>query len=86
MQRGPVQALLVPPVGIPDERLRRHDGDEDRRGDQHRSAAFAGAAPPRYPVTTGHRGADRQTGAYARQVQYPLSYDEAYVEEEVASR
>lgn len=86
MQRGPVQALLVPPVGVPHERLRRHNGDEDRRGQQYRPAARPGAASSRYPVASGDRGADHQAGAHARQVQYPLGQHETHVEEQVARR
>lgn len=86
MQRGSVQALLVPPVGIPHERFRWHDADENRRAQQHRPAARSGPVSPRYPVASGHRGADHQTGAHAGQVQYPLGYDEAHVEEEIARR
>lgn len=86
MQRGPVQALLVPPVGVPHERLRRHGGDEDRRRQQHRPAARPRAVSPRYPVASGDRGADHQTGAHAGQVQYPFGYHEAHVEEQIARR
>lgn len=86
LQRRPVQTLLIPPVGVPHERLRRHDADEDRRRQQHRSAARFGPVSPRYPIASGHRGADDQAGAHAGQVQYPLGYDEADVEEQIARR
>lgn len=86
LQRGPVQTLLIPPVGVSHERLRRHYADEDRRRQQHRSAARFGPVSSRYPIASGHRGADDQAGAHAGQVQYPLGYDEAHVEEQIARR
>lgn len=86
MQRGPVQALLVPPVGVPHERLRRHGGDEDRRRQQYRPAAPSGSVSSRYPVTSGDRDADYQASAHAGQVQYPFGYHEAHVEEQIARR
>lgn len=86
MQRGPVQALLVPPVGVSHERLRRHDDEEDYHAQQHCPAALSRSTSSRYPVTSGHGGADDQTGAHAGQVQYPLGYDKAHVEEQVARR
>jgi len=86
MERGPVQALLIPPVSVSHERLRRQHADEDRRRQQHRPTARFGPVSSRYPIASGHRGADDQTGAHAGQVQYPLGYDKAHVEEQIARR
>lgn len=86
MQRRSVQALLVSPVGVSHERLRRHYGDETHRRQQHRPATRSRSISPRYPVTSGHSGADDQAGAHAGQVQYPLGYDKAHVEEQIARR
>lgn len=84
MQRRSVQTLLVEPVGVPRQGLGRHEANEQSGGDEDRPAPPPRAVPPRHVVAARDGRAYDQTRAHARQVEDPLRYHEAHVEEEVA--
>lgn len=86
VQRRPVQTLLVEPVGVPQQSLGRHEGDEYRGGCQHRPAPPPRPVPSRDLVEARDGRADDQARAHARQIKDPLGYHEAHIEEEVACR
>lgn len=86
VQRGSVQTLLVEPVGVPQQGLGRHEANEQGGRDEDRPALPPRPVPPRHVVAARDGRGDDQARAHARQVEDPLRYHEAHVEEEIAGR